>query len=117
MVHREKSRSAGEVEAGEAGMPGRTENISSSRRTKMNKMNAKEIDHRALSGVAWTGRAALFCLGLSAMLALLVVTALLAPVMLAAAIVPATVAQWTPKGRRDAGNTAESPAPRKAMAS
>jgi len=38
--------------------------------------------------VTWVGEAALFCLGLVAMLALVVLVAVLSPVMLAAAVIP-----------------------------
>ena len=40
--------------------------------------------------VAWSGKAALVCLGLFAMLALVVLVAVLAPVMLTATVIPPT---------------------------
>jgi hypothetical protein len=48
----------------------------------------KKNNSWALRVVAWTGKAALFCLGLLAMLALIVLVAVLSPVMLAATVIP-----------------------------
>ena len=83
----------------------------------------KEIYRLASRGVAWVGKAAgkaaLFCLGLLAMLALVVVLVVLTVVMLAATILPATAVRQKRdlRGRRDSGNTSEFSAPRKAVAS
>jgi hypothetical protein len=85
----------------------------------MKGIDMKEITHWTLRRVAWVGKAALFCLGLLAMLALVVVTTVLAAVMLAATALPgAAVRQRRDlRGRRDSGNTPELSAPRKAVAS
>ena len=79
----------------------------------------KEISHRAFRGVAWAGKAALFCLGFLAVLALVVVIAALTPVMLAATALPATAVRQKRalRGRRDGTNTSEFSVPRKAVAS
>ena len=79
----------------------------------------KEIDRRALSGVGWVGKAVLLCLGLLAMLTLVVVLSVLTVVMLTATVLPATV-MWQKRalrGGRDSTNTSEVSAPRKAVAS
>jgi hypothetical protein len=85
----------------------------------MKGIDMKEINHRAFRGVVWVGKATLFCLGLLAMLALVVVMTILTPVMLAATILPAPAVRWKrdPRGRRDSRNTPEISAPRKAVAS
>jgi hypothetical protein len=85
----------------------------------MKGIEMKEINSRAARGVAWVGKAALFCLGLFAMLALVVMMAVITPVMLTAIALPATTV-WQKRhlrGRRDSGKTSEFSAPRKAVAS
>ena len=66
----------------------------------MNGIEMKETNRRAFRGVAWVGKAALFCLGLLAMLALLVVMTVLTPVMLAAAALPTTAVRRKRDPRR-----------------
>lgn len=85
----------------------------------MKGIDMKEINHRAFRGVVWIGKAVLLCLGLLAMLALVVVMSALTVVMLAATILPAPALRQKrdPRGRRDSGNISEFPAPRKAVAS
>ena len=78
----------------------------------------KVTDSRALRGVAWVGKAALFCLGLIAMLALVVTVAVLTPLMLTATAFPATTV-WQKRdlrGRRHGRATSEPSVPRKAVA-
>ena len=58
----------------------------------------KETDSQAFRGVAWVGKAAQLCLALLAMLALVVVVAVLVPVMLTSAALPATMA-WQKRHR------------------
>lgn len=79
----------------------------------------KETNSWVLRGLAWMGKAALFCLGLLAMLALVVVIAVLTPVLLAATVFPATTV-WQKRnlrGWRYGGNTPKLSAPREAVAS
>ena len=85
----------------------------------MKGIDTKEIDRLASRGVAWLGKATLFCLGLLAMLALVVVLGVLTAVMMAATALPATVVRQKRalKGRRASTNTSEISAPRKAVAS
>lgn len=79
----------------------------------------KEINHRAIRGIGWVGKAALLCLGILAMLAVLVAASLLMAVMLMATVLPATAKRHKRKlgDRRESRNTSELPAPRKALAS
>ena len=63
----------------------------------MKGIGMKEINRRAFRGVGWVGKVALFCLGLLAMLALVVVMSVLTPVMLTAIALPATARQRTPR--------------------
>jgi hypothetical protein len=85
----------------------------------MKGIDMKEIDRLALRGVGWMGKAALFCLGFLAMLALLVVMSVLTAVMLTATVLPATAVRQKRdlRGRRDDGNTSEFSAPREIVAS
>ncbi len=79
----------------------------------------REINHRVFRRVVWVGKAALLCLGLLAMVALVVVMTVLTAVMLAATALPKTVA-WhkrDPRVRRYSGYASEFSAPRKAVAS
>jgi hypothetical protein len=85
----------------------------------MKGISMKVTDSRAFRGVAWVGKAALFCLGLIAMLALVVVIVVLTPVMLAATALPGTP-PWPKRelrGRRHGSTTSGLSAPRKAVAS
>jgi hypothetical protein len=85
----------------------------------MKAIHVQEIDSRAFRGFAWVGRAALFCLGLLAMLALVSMMAILVPVMLAAIAYPA-ITDWQrryPRGRRHGGNISQRSSPRKTVAS
>ena len=85
----------------------------------MKKIYMKEVDRQALSGVGWVGKAVLFCLGLLAMLALVVELSVLTVVMLTATVLPTTV-MWQKRdlrGGRDSGNTSEFSTPREAVAS
>ena len=69
-------------------------------RSKRMKGNAiREINHRVFRRVGWVGKAALLCLGLLAMLALVVVMSVLTAVMLTAIALPATAWQRTPRER------------------
>ena len=74
----------------------------------MKGIDMKEINHKALRGVAWVSKAALFGLGLLAMLALVVLMGVLTAVMLFATL-PATAVgrKRDPRGRRDSTNTSE----------
>jgi hypothetical protein len=85
----------------------------------MKEIDMKQINRLVWRGVAWVGRAVLFCLGLLAMLALVVVMGVLTAVMLAATALPATVVRQKRdlSGRRDSENTPELSATRKAVAS
>lgn len=89
------------------------------RKTRMKGIEMKENNRQALRGVVWVGNAALFCLGLLAMLALVVVITLLTAVMLTATILPAPAARQKRdlRGGRDSGNFSEFSAPRRAVAS
>jgi len=51
----------------------------------------KENNRRTFGRAAWVGKAVLFCLGVLAMVALVVVVAVLAAVMLADTVLPAAV--------------------------
>jgi hypothetical protein len=51
----------------------------------------KRMEEQAFRGLAYVGKAALFCIGVFAVLALAVASAVLVPVMLAATIMPAVV--------------------------
>ena len=66
-----------------------------------------EINRRAFRRVVWVGKAAQFCSGLLAMLALVVVMGVLTVVMLAATTLPVTAVRQKQdlRGRRDSGNT------------
>lgn len=82
-------------------------------------MDTQEIDSREFRGVAWVGKAALFCLGLLAMLALVFMMAILVPVMLTAIAYPA-ITEWQkryPRGRRHGGNISQLSSPSKPVAS
>jgi hypothetical protein len=81
----------------------------------MKKMSAKQNDRWPIRVIAKLGKALLLCLGLLAMLALLLVAAILAPVMIATTLVPVngTGQGRRPKRRRHGGNIPETPAPRK----
>ncbi len=85
----------------------------------MKRIDMKEIDFRALRGVAWVGKAALICLGLLAMLALVATMAVLTPLMVTATAFPATTVwqkrEW--RGRRHGRTASELSAPREAVAS
>ncbi len=83
----------------------------------MEMIDTKRAGRPALRGVAWAGKAALFCLGLLAMLALVVVTGVLAVVMLAATVLPApAVGRSRGSGDRRVGPSAqEFSATRKAL--
>ena len=84
----------------------------------MEKTVMQAIDSRAFRGVEWVGKAALFCLGLLTILALVVVMTCLTAVMLMATALPAT-AGWKKHGlrsRRDSTNTSEFSELRKAVA-
>jgi hypothetical protein len=83
----------------------------------MKGMDMKEINRRASRGVVWVGKAALFCLALLAILALIIVTTVLAAVMLTATALPAVRRKRDLRGWRDSGNTSELSAPRKAVTS
>ena len=85
----------------------------------MKGIDIKEIDHQASRGIAWVGKAALFCLGLLAMLALIIVMTVLTMVMLIATVLPAAAVRQRRdlSVRRDSGNTPQFSAPRKAVAS
>lgn len=85
----------------------------------MKGIDVKEINRQASRGVAWVGKAVLFCLGLLAMLALIIVMTVLTMVMLIATTLPATVARRRrdSRARRDSRNTPQFSAPRKAVAS
>ena len=82
----------------------------------MKRIEMKEINHRAIRGIGWVGKAALLCLGI---LAMLVAASLLMAVMLMATVLPATAKRHKRKlgDRRESRNTSELPAPRKALAS
>ena len=85
----------------------------------MKAIDMQEIDPRAFRGVVWVGRAALFCLGLLAMLALVFMMAILVPVMLAAMAYPA-ITDWQrryPRGRRHGGKISQLSSPRITAAS
>ncbi len=73
----------------------------------------REIDRQAFREVAWVGKAALFCLGLLAMLALVVVIAVLTPVLLTSTILPATVVGHRRDLRRRCGRRLRRVAPYK----
>ncbi len=79
----------------------------------------KEINRRAFRGVGWVGKAALLCLGLLAMLALVVVMGILTAVMLMSTILPGTAIgrRRDPSVRRDSGEASTLSALRKAVAS
>jgi len=85
----------------------------------MKGIDMKGTNSWAYRGVAWVGKGALFCLGLVVMLALVAVVAVLVPVMLAAAALPAAMVRQRrgPKGRRYGRSTSKPSAPRKAVAS
>jgi hypothetical protein len=85
----------------------------------MNAIDMQETDSRAFRGVAWVGKAALFCLGLLAMLALVSMMAILVPVMLTAIAYPAITEgqRRYPRGRRYGGNISRLSSPRKTVAS
>jgi hypothetical protein len=71
----------------------------------MKAIDMQEIDSRTFRGVAWVGKAALFCLGLFAMLALVSMMAILLPVMLTAIAYP-PITKWQrryPTGLRHGG--------------
>jgi hypothetical protein len=75
----------------------------------MKATDMQETDSRAFRGVAWMDKAALFCLGLLAMLALVSIMAILVPVMLTAIAYPAITERRRryPRGRRHGGNTSQ----------
>lgn len=80
----------------------------------------KEINPLALRGVKWMVKGALLCLGLLAMVALVIVMGVLTAVMLTATAFPATAVsnKRELRGRRESKNTAEISAPhKKAVAS
>ncbi len=56
----------------------------------MKGIDMKEINRWAFRGVGWVGKATLFCSGILAMLALVVVMSVLTAVMLTATALPAT---------------------------
>jgi hypothetical protein len=90
------------------------------RRRRMKGIYMKEIDPLALRGVGWVGKAALFCSGLLAMVALIIVTVVLTAVMLTVTALPAAAVKQKRevRGRRDSTNTSEiSAAHQKAVAS
>jgi hypothetical protein len=89
------------------------------RKARMKGIDMKEINSRAFRGVAWAGKAASFCLGLLAMLVLIVVMTVLTAVMLIATALPITAARQKrdPRGGRDNANVSELSEPRKALAS
>jgi hypothetical protein len=60
------------------------------KKRRMQGMDMREINRRALRGVVWVGKAALFCFGLLAMLALVDVMTALTAVVLMATTLPAT---------------------------
>ena len=86
---------------------------------KDERISMKVNDSRAFRGDTWAGKAALFCLGLIAMLALVVMIVALTSVMLAATAFPATP-PWPKRelrGRRHGRTTSGLSAPREAVAS
>jgi hypothetical protein len=90
------------------------------RRDEEEEKRMKEIGPLALRGVAWMGKAALFCLGLLGMLALVILMGVLTVVMLTATALPAAAVRHKGevKDRRESTNTSEIPAPHeKAVAS
>ena len=80
----------------------------------------KEVGRQAFRGVGWVGKAVLLCLGLLAVLTLVVVMSVLTVVMLTTTVLPATV-MWQKRdllrGGRDSGNTPQFSTRRKAVAS
>ncbi len=85
----------------------------------MKGISMKVTNSRAFRGVAWVGKAALFCLGLLAMLALVSMMAILVPVMLTTIAYPA-VTEWQrryPTARRHGGNISQLSSPRITVAS
>lgn len=84
--------------------------------TRRKEVDMKENNRRALGRVAWVGRAARFCLGLLAVLALIVAITVLTAVMLAATILPpASAGRRRDPGYRRGGEKASEP--RKMVAS
>lgn len=83
----------------------------------MKGIDMKEINRRALSGVAWARGIVL--IGPLATLALVVLMAVLTAVMLTATVLPTTTVRQKGdlRGRRDSENTSKLSAPRKAVAS
>lgn len=88
-----------------------------SRKTGMNGTGMKGISRSLLRGFTWAGKAALFCLGLLAMLTLVVMMIVLAAVMLAATILPGAKPELVLRHRRGSGNASEFAAPQKAVVS
>ena len=78
----------------------------------------KGIKEQAIRGVVLVGRAALFCMGVFAVLAMAVAVAVLIPVMLVATMLPTTVVgpKRVPSVEQSAGNASEVRTPRMAMA-
>ena len=85
----------------------------------MKAIDTQETDSRAFRGLAWVGKAALFLLGLLAILALVSMMALLVPVMLAAIAYPAITDRQRrgPRDRRHGANTSQLSSPRRTVAS
>jgi hypothetical protein len=63
----------------------------------MKGIGMKEINRWAFRRVGWVGKATLFCSGILALLALVVVMSVLTAVMLMAIALPATAQQRTPR--------------------
>ena len=85
----------------------------------MEGIDMKVTGSRTFRGVTWLSRAALSCLGLLAMLALVLVIVVLTPVMLATIALHLTT-PWPkrgPRGWRHGRTTLVLPVPRKAVAS
>ena len=88
-------------------------------KTNGRKKGMKENNRRTFGRAAWGGKAVLFCLGVLAMVALVVVVAVLAAVMLADTVLPSAVTghERNPGTRRSGGNTPRRSPPRKTVVS
>ena len=77
----------------------------------------KRIKEQAIRGLTSVGKAGLFCMGVFAVLALAVVTAVLVPVMLAATIMPTIVVglRRDRSAERYAGNVLDISVPKKVV--
>jgi hypothetical protein len=81
----------------------------------MKEIYMKEINRKALGGATWVGKGALLCLGLLAMVALVVVMSVLTAVTLMATALPGPAVRRRRdlRGRRETTNTSQNSAPRR----